>query len=304
MQDIRPVVVDRVRIVELEVTLTHVHRVRRETAPREHDGRVGRSAIGRWARVRRRRDGQVKVGPTVTERLGYARHLRTDAGRKIGRVENFSGVGGRKRCVERDVDVGIRAGDQHGCIWEKDGGGVVQPGNTGRGETGGGPARALGCVGIVDGRRADGTRSEGLVKGHLIERKGVESLVSETGGAVGSTVDDEEGTVGKGDELAHGAPNGHVVVLLVDGGRAVLRLWSETLAVGRGGVGPGIVKGPGVVAVVIFGHVRTATKENGWGIIVGRGERKHCNRTRGRVYTGNAVGHVWKGCLDVPVRVP
>ena len=88
MQDVRPVVVDAVRVVELHVPVAHVHRVRREPAPGEHDGRVGRRDVARRARVRRRGDGQVEVRPTVAER-------RRDARRKAGRVKDLGGVGRR-----------------------------------------------------------------------------------------------------------------------------------------------------------------------------------------------------------------
>ena len=43
--------------------LAHVHRVRREATPGEHDRRVGGRAVAGRARVRRRGDAQVEVGP-------------------------------------------------------------------------------------------------------------------------------------------------------------------------------------------------------------------------------------------------
>ena len=153
-----------------------------------------------------------------------------------------------------------------------------------------------------NGRRADGTRSKRLVIGHLGERRGVEHLVSEPSGPVRSTVDDEHGPVGEGNELTHSAALEHVVVLFVCRRRPIRRFGRETLAVCRCWVRPCVVKWPGVVSVGIVGHVGTTTEEDGRGIVVGWGEWKHRDRARSRVYMGDTIGHIWEG-LYVLIRI-
>ena len=304
VQHVRPVAVDRVRAVELQMPLAHVHRVRREPAPGEHDRRVGRRVVGRRPRVRRRRHRHVKVGSAVAQRRRHTRHLRTHPGRKVVRVEYLGRVRRRVRRVELDINVGIRTRDQDGCVREKDGGRVVHAGNAARAQPCVGPPGTLGRVGVVDGRCADGAGRERLEKGHLVERRRVEGLVGETSSPVGRAVDDEQGTVGKRDELTHRATYEHVVVLFVLGGRAVLGFGRQTLAVRRCGIGPGVVKRPRVVSIVVVRHVGTATEEERRSVVVGRGEREHRDGARGRVHTGHAVGHVGQRCLDVFIGVP
>ena len=113
VRDVRPVAVDIVRIVELEISLPHVHRVRREATAGEHNGRVGGSVIGRHASVGGRGDSE-REGAAIAERLGDTHHLRTDARRKIRRVKYFGGICRGIGRVKLDNEVWIRPCNQHG----------------------------------------------------------------------------------------------------------------------------------------------------------------------------------------------
>ena len=169
--------------------------MRREAAPGEH-GRVGGSLIGRRAGVRRRGDSEHEKGATIAECLGDTRHLRTDAQRKVGGVKYFGGLLRGIGRVQFDIKGWVRPCDQHGCACDAPRRRMVQPHNARRVEPRVGPARTLGCAGVVNGRGADRTLCEGPVIGHLSERRGVECLVRESSGAVRSTVDDEHDLVG------------------------------------------------------------------------------------------------------------
>jgi len=116
MQNIRPVVVHSVGIIELEVTLAHVHRVGRESAAREYDGGVGRSLVGGHALVGCRGYGKIEIASAITEGVGDARHLGAHIRREVGGVEDFSCVGRRVRRVESNIDVGVRACNKNGGI--------------------------------------------------------------------------------------------------------------------------------------------------------------------------------------------
>jgi len=66
------------------------------------------------------------------------------------------------------------------------------------------PSRALGSGRTVDAWVTDGSRGQGHTKGHLSVGGGGESPLRVSGGTVEATVYDEEGAVGKADELTHG----------------------------------------------------------------------------------------------------
>ena len=70
VQHERTVLVDGVRVVQLERTLAHVHSVCGESLTDEPDARVSGSFVGRAA-VRRRGDGDVEGCATVGDAVGH-----------------------------------------------------------------------------------------------------------------------------------------------------------------------------------------------------------------------------------------
>ena len=166
------------------------------------------------------------------------------------------------------------------------------------------PSGTLRSGGIIDTGATNGSRSQGHTEGHLSVCGGCESSLGVSCGAVETTVHDEESAIRKVDELAHGTGLEHIVILFPSRAGSIEWLRGDALTVRGSGNQPGIDEGPGIVTPVILGHVATTTEEDGRGVVVLRGQRKHGSTSRGGVDANDAIGNVRKANLFEGIRVP
>lgn len=278
MENDRAIIVDGVGAVELEGTLTHVHRVSREARAHHHNHRAVGSIVG-GTRVGRSRKRDVEGVTTISQGLRDACGGWASLSRQVRGVEDLGFVGRGVDGGKIDINVGVGAGNQDRCVGEQERRGVVHAGNGGRVEALVGPPLTSRLAGIEDGGCEGGTGSEGHSERHIGVRLSQEGLSRVSGGTIIGTVYDEHCTIREGNELTHRTALKHGIVLDVSGSRSIGGLGGDAVATGRCWVVPCVDEGPRVVTPGLIWHVGTTAEENTWSPVVGGGEREHSGST-------------------------